>query len=245
MPWRPCKVDLLALAYQERRHLAPAMKTQMIAGALVESPTKSILPLRRSFPSPLRTSPMDLSDIDLLKTLDEQAADLAPPRLEILRLVVNLTRQLENVLAAAHLRGDHLHLVANEKDHLHVQTISTSIVVGQGSTIINESRIVANLLAEKIAETAVLQEGRKGLDHLGEASEEATIALHLRVATVSAARISTESLQLQRLLVLFLATSASKEEIEPRSSTMSPDSSALPFNRTTSRRKNLLTWPTS
>ena len=188
---------------------------------------------------------MDLSDVDLPKMSDEQAADLAPPRLEILLLVVNLTREPEIALVAAHLRRDHLHLVANEKEHLHVQTILTSIGFVQGATIINESRIVATLLAEKIAETAALQEGGKGLDHLGEALEEATIVLHLLVATVSAARISTESLQLQHILVLLLATSASKEEIEPRSSTMSPDSSALPFNRTTSRRKNLLTWPTS
>ena len=81
----------------------------------MESPTKSTLPLWRSFPSPLRTLPLDLSDVDLLKMFDEQAADLASPRLEILLVVVNLTRQPEIALAAANLRSDHLHLVANKK----------------------------------------------------------------------------------------------------------------------------------
>ena len=149
----------------------PATRTQQaIAGALLELPTKSPMPLGQSSQSRPKLSPTEPSLVDHLKGIDKPAADLAPLRLEILFFVAILTMEPEIVLVAAYLQRDHLHLVVNEKERPHVLTISVSIVLVQGATIVNEPLIVATLLVEKIAETADLQEGGKGPGHLAEVS---------------------------------------------------------------------------
>ena len=114
----------------------PATRTQQaIAGALLELPTKSPMPLGQSSQSQPKLSPMEPSLVHHPKGIDKPAADLAPLRLEILFFVLIPTGEPEIVLVAAYLSKGHIHLAMNEKELLHVLRISVPIVLAQGDTI--------------------------------------------------------------------------------------------------------------